>query len=248
MQFPCQRAQYELVRIVECSRKWPYGANMRAQLHSRSKCAEIGEIWQLSINIFNITANGVRVLLHISIKIGENSRNYAYLCCKQYIDDMDLMEIYDKDYHFGFNPIGDRPLNEVPVVFRTTEGLLRFTYEELLKLRKFFKKYGRDASFLDLESFDEDMFEENYDYLLDNLYSQLESLYPEDMLRDLDVSLEDYDIEWPQDLIADVLNDDFTDWDKLEAELEQAQREADEDMERFKREKNSEPTDIDLPF
>lgn len=92
------------------------------------------------------------------------------------------------------------------------------------------------------------MFEENYDYLLDNLYSQLESLYPEDMLRDLDVSLEDYDIEWPQDLIADVLNDDFTDWDKLEAELEQAQREADEDMERFKREKNSEPTDIDLPF
>lgn len=90
------------------------------------------------------------------------------------------------------------------------------------------------------------MFEENYDYLLDNLYSQLESLYPEDMLRDLDVSLEDYDIEWPQDLIADVLNDDFTDWDKLEAELEQAQREADEDMERFKREKNSEPTDIDF--
>ena len=125
---------------------------------------------------------------------------------------------------------------------------LEKTYEELLKLRKFFKKYGRDASFLDLESFDEDMFEENYDYLLDNLYSQLESLYPEDMLRDLDVSLEDYDIEWPQDLIADVLNDDFTDWDKLEAELEQAQREADEDMERFKREKNSEPTDIDLPF
>lgn len=161
---------------------------------------------------------------------------------------MDLMEIYDKDYHFGFSPIGDRPLSEVPVVFRTTEGLLRFTYEELLKLRKFFKEYGSDANFLDLESFDEDLFEENYDYLRDNFYSQLESLYPEDMLRDLDVSLEDYDIEWPQDLIADVLNDDFTDWDKLEAELELAQREADEDMERFKREKNSESSDLDLPF
>lgn len=37
----------------------------------------------------------------------------------------------------------------------------------------------------------------------------MRELYPEDMLKELPPSIEDYFILWPDDLIEDVMNDNF---------------------------------------
>lgn len=93
----------------------------------------------------------------------------------------------------------------------------------------FFKKYGTDADFYDLEDFDFDFYDETYDYLEDNLNKLLREFYPEDMLEELHPSIEDYFILWPNDLIEDVMNDDFLNWgaiadalmlDRIELEAE----------------------------
>jgi hypothetical protein len=138
---------------------------------------------------------------------------------------MNVDEVLKIDYRFSFDPM----FNNAPDVFKTQDTLLRFSYAELYKLRMFFKKYGTDADFYDLEDFDFDFYDETYDYLEDNLNKLLRELYPKDMLEELHPSIEDYYILWPEDLIDDVMNDDFLNWgaiadalllDRIELEAE----------------------------
>ena len=91
---------------------------------------------------------------------------------------MNVGEVLKIDYRFSFDPM----FNNAPDVFKTQDTLLRFSYAEFYKLRMFFKKYGTDADFYDLEDFDFDFYDETYDYLEDNLNKLLRELYPEDML------------------------------------------------------------------
>ena len=157
--------------------------------------------------------------------------------------------ILEKDYHFGFVPVGDRPLSEVPAVYKTQNALLRFSYVELYKLRKFFKKNGKYADFFELEGFDEDMFWENYDYLIDNLVVQLNALYPKDMVDELDITLEDYDIEWPEDLVEDVLNDSFLDWGAIDTQLKLERIELEFELEDLRKDiSRKEEEEDELPY
>lgn len=131
-----------------------------------------------------------------------------------------LGDIYNKEYRFEFTP-SKNPWNGegIPKTSSTADDTLRFTYEELYYLRNFFKEFGRDASFDDLEEFNEDMYEENRDFLADMLYLQLDRLRAKDEALDMSITFDDYEVVWPEELINDVLDDNFLDWKEIEDKM-----------------------------
>ena len=101
---------------------------------------------------------------------------------------------------------------------RGTNEPLRFTIEEMYLLRQFFKEYGSDASFDELYEFNEDLYLDNAEILLDIICSRLNTVYLEEEMMLMDnISLDDYTVIWPESLINDVLDDNLLDWKAIEA-------------------------------
>lgn len=85
-------------------------------------------------------------------------------------------------------------------------------------LRQFFKEYGSDASFDELYEFNEDLYLDNAEILLDIICSRLNTVYLEEEMMLMDnISLDDYTVIWPESLINDVLDDNLLDWKAIEA-------------------------------
>ena len=138
-------------------------------------------------------------------------------------------EIEKKPYHFTLERIA--PDNEnVPEAVIPEDKCLFFQPEEMLELRNFYKREGRDAPFESLQDYAPDSYDEDWWALLDYLYSctSIDMIVAETaaapapvinrdalvarLLHELPYSLDDYDIIAPQELIDDVLDDNFTDW------------------------------------
>ena len=138
-------------------------------------------------------------------------------------------EIEKKPYHFTLERID--PDNEnVPEAVIPEDKCLYFQPEEMLELRNFYKREGRDAPFESLQDYAPDSYDEDWWALLDHLYSctAIDMIVAETaaasdpvinrdalvarLLNELPYSLDDYDIIAPQELIDDVLDDNFTDW------------------------------------
>lgn len=150
---------------------------------------------------------------------------------------MDYQKIHDKPYHFTLrrrDPYNDN----VPEVEIPEDMNLYFMPEEMLELRSFYKQYGRDEPFESLEDFAPDSYDEDWWAMLEYLYSTTSidmqvaeaAAYPDPVMnkdalllrlsRDLPYNLDDYDIIPPQELIDDVLDDNFMDWVALRNELD----------------------------
>ena len=85
-------------------------------------------------------------------------------------------------------------------------------------LRQFFKEYGSDASLDELYEFNEDLYLDNAEILLDIICSRLNTVYLEEEMMLMDnISLDDYTVIWPESLINDVLDDNLLDWKAIEA-------------------------------
>jgi len=127
---------------------------------------------------------------------------------------MNLGDIFEKDYYFEFEP--RKNYETVKVAHKLPRGTnepLRFTIEEMYLLRQFFKEYGSDASFDELYEFNEDLYLDNAEILLDIICSRLNTVYLEEEMMLMDnISLDDYTVIWPESLINDVLDDDLLDW------------------------------------
>lgn len=138
-------------------------------------------------------------------------------------------EIEKKPYHFTLERID--PDNEnVPEAVIPEYKCLYFQPEEMLELRNFYKREGRDAPFESLQDYAPDSYDEDWWALLDYLYSctSIDMIVAETaaapdpvinrdalvarLLHELPYSLDDYDIIAPQELIDDVLDDNFTNW------------------------------------
>lgn len=127
---------------------------------------------------------------------------------------MNLGDIFEKDYYFEFEPRKNyetgRVAHKLP---RGTNEPLRLTIEEMYLLRQFFKEYGSDALFDELYEFNEDLYLDNAEILLDIICSRLNTVYSEEEMMLMDnISLDDYTVIWPESLINDVLDDDLLDW------------------------------------
>lgn len=140
---------------------------------------------------------------------------------------MNLGDIFEKDYYFEFEPRKNyetgKVANKLP---RGTDEPLRFTIEEMYLLRQFFEEYGSDASFDELYEFNEDLYLDNAEILLDIICSILNTVYSEEEMMLMDnISLDDYTVIWPESLINDVLDDNLLDWKAIE----KAENDMDED-------------------
>ena len=132
---------------------------------------------------------------------------------------MNLGDIFEKDYYFEFEPRMNyetgKAAHKLP---RGTNEPIRFTLEEMYVLRLFFKEYGSDALFDELYEFNEDLYLDNAEILLDIICSRLNTVYSEEEMMVMDnVSLDDYTVIWPESLINDVLDDNLLDWKAIEA-------------------------------
>ena len=75
--------------------------------------------------------------------------------------------------------------------------------------------------------FNEDLYLDNTEILLDIICSRLNTVYSEDEMMVMDnVSLDDYTVIWPESLINDVLDDNLFDWKAIE----KAENDTDEDQ------------------
>lgn len=118
----------------------------------------------------------------------------------------------------------------VPEAVIPEDKCLYFQPDEMLELRNFYKREGRDAPFESLQDYAPESYDEDWWALLDHLYSctaidmivaataaasdpviNRDALVAR-LLNELPYSLDDYDIIAPQELIDDVLDDNFTDW------------------------------------
>lgn len=140
---------------------------------------------------------------------------------------MNLGDIFEKDYYFEFEPRKNYKTGKVAHKLpRGTDEPLRFTIEEMYLLRQFFKEYGSDALFDELYEFNEDLYLDNAEILLDIICSRLNTVYSEEEMMLMDnISLDDYTIIWPESLINDVLDDNLLDWKAIE----KAENDMDED-------------------
>ena len=140
---------------------------------------------------------------------------------------MNLGDIFEKDYYFEFEPRKNYETGKVAHKLpRGTNEPLRFTIEEMYLLRQFFKEYGSDASFDELYEFNEDLYLDNAEILLDIICSRLNTVYLEEEMMLMDnISLDDYTVIWPESLINDVLDDDLLDWKAIK----EAENDTDED-------------------
>ena len=118
----------------------------------------------------------------------------------------------------------------VPEAVIPEDKCLYFQPDEMLELRNFYKREGRDAPFESLQDYAPESYDEDWWALLDHLYSctAIDMIVAETaaasdpvinrdalvarLLNELPYSLDDYDIIAPQELIDDVLDDNFTDW------------------------------------
>lgn len=159
---------------------------------------------------------------------------------------IDIDKIQDKPYHFTLERIDPDDAN-VPEA-TIPDGLnLHFTPEEMLQLRRFYKTRGRNVDFEDLEKYDPIGFEEDCDALLQYLYmstsKEMQDYVAANPMSDLSVfayklsqkmpySLDDYCIIPPEELIDDVLDDNFTYWVGImnKLDLDNALFEADADL------------------
>ena len=139
---------------------------------------------------------------------------------------IDFKEIHKKPYHFTLERLD--PENEnVPEANIPDDMNLHFTAEEMLMLRRFYKERGRDVEFEEFEGFDEDSYEDDCDILLQYLYMctskemqdyaaahPMEDLgiYTYQLYQKLPYNLDDYWICPPDELIDNVLDDNFMDW------------------------------------
>ena len=132
---------------------------------------------------------------------------------------MNLGDIFEKDYYFEFEPRKNYETGKVAHKLpQGTNEPLRFTIEEMYLLRQFFKEYGSDALFDELYEFNEDLYLDNAEILLDIICSRLNTVYSEEEMMLMDnISLDDYTVIWPKSLINDVLDDNLLDWKAIEA-------------------------------
>lgn len=66
--------------------------------------------------------------------------------------------------------------------------------------------------------FNEDLYLDNAEILLDIICSRLNTVYSEDEMMVMNnVSLDDYTVIWPESLINDVLDDNLLDWKAIAA-------------------------------
>ena len=97
---------------------------------------------------------------------------------------MNLGDIFEKDYYFEFEPRMNyetgKAAHKLP---RGTNEPIRSTLEEMYLLRQFFKVYGSDALFDELYEFNEDLYLDNAEILLDIICSRLNTVYSEDEMR-----------------------------------------------------------------
>jgi len=140
---------------------------------------------------------------------------------------MNLGDIFEKDYYFEFEPRMNyetgKAAHKLP---RGTNEPIRFTLEEMYLLRQFFKVYGSDALFDELYEFNEDLYLDNAEILLDIICSRLNTVYSEEEMMLMDnISLDDYTVIWPESLINDVLDNNLLDWKAIE----KAENDMDED-------------------
>ena len=140
---------------------------------------------------------------------------------------MNLGDIFEKDYYFEFEPKKNYETGKVAHKLpQGTNEPLRFTIEEMYLLRQFFKEYGSDASFDELYEFNEDLYLDNAEILLDIICSRLNTVYLEEEMMLMDnISPDDYTVIWPESLINDVLDDDLLDWKAIK----EAENDTDED-------------------
>lgn len=150
---------------------------------------------------------------------------------------IDFNEIHKKPYHFTLERVDPYDEN-VPEAIIPADKNLYFLPEEMLELRRFYKTYGRDVPFEELEDFAPDSYDEDWWAMLDYLYSCTSidmmvaeaAAYPDPVLnkdgrlatlmRDLPYNLDDYWIIPPEELINNVLDDNFTDWMSLANKLD----------------------------
>lgn len=157
----------------------------------------------------------------------QNVDFYLYVCTKIISFNMiDFKEIHKKPYHFTLERLD--PENEnVPEAIIPDDMNLHFTAEEMLMLRRFYKERGRDVEFEEFEGFDEDSYEDDCDILLQYLYmctsKEMQDytaahpmtdlgIYTYQLSQKLPYNLDDYWICPPDELIDNVLDDNFMDW------------------------------------
>lgn len=169
---------------------------------------------------------------------------------------MDFDKVVDKKYHFAFEP-KKRPAGYAPRVVVPDDQYICFSPNELYSLRKAFKQYGKDFVFRRLEDIDDNLYEEMYEDLSDMLYSNMTSPQSNKELADeinkiindfrngpqtdadenkmeqelnklVPYELEDYKVVFPDELINDVLDDNFLDWAAIEKEAKDSEREIEE--------------------
>ena len=104
---------------------------------------------------------------------------------------MNIADIFEKDYYFEFEPRMNyetgKAAHKLP---RETNEPIRFTLEEMYLLRQFFKVYGSDALFDELYEFNEDLYLDNTEILLDIICSRLNTVYSEDeMMSEFSINL-----------------------------------------------------------
>ncbi len=137
-------------------------------------------------------------------------------------------KIKDKPYHFTLKRRDQNGI--VPEAIISYDNNLHFSPEEMFELRCFYKKYGREVPFENFKEFSPNSYDEDYSVLLDNLYSCTSNImkmiekvyYPKPVLnrahwvamleQELSYNLDDYIIVPPEELIDDVLDENFTDW------------------------------------
>ena len=124
---------------------------------------------------------------------------------------MNLGDIFEKDYYFEFEPRKNYETGKVAHKLpRGTNEPLRFTIEEMYLLYEF----------------NEDLYLDNAEILLDIICSRLNTVYLEEEMMLMDnISLDDYTVIWPESLINDVLDDDLLDWKAIK----EAENDTDED-------------------
>lgn len=83
---------------------------------------------------------------------------------------IDFNEIHKKPYHFTLERVDPYDEN-VPEAIIPADKNLYFLPEEMLELRRFYKTYGRDVPFEELEDFAPDSYDEDWWAMLDYLYS-----------------------------------------------------------------------------
>lgn len=142
---------------------------------------------------------------------------------------VEIKDLNNKVYHFRLEP---REESDAPEVDITNDNFMKFSPEEMLYMRNFYKENGRDALFEDMEG-DELL----YDYFMEDVEVLTDSLYS--VLGDGDFQLSDYYIVPSDELLNDLLDDNYTDWDGIQKAIDDEGKEIadeyDKEMKEFEK-------------